>query len=151
MKGHIPAPASSRTWQLQTHGSGFSVKNTKKGLCNLLVRLKKTTKTRHMSGVSLNGGPKRPLHEAMKVKSGLPWRPQDVEIPELYSTYWGELLTASGTSPGERSVLQSTNLNGVGNLKSTLTSDMRCRVCSLPSLVWSFFNLILYHCDVLEW
>ena len=25
--GHVPAPASSRTWQLQPCGSGFRVKN----------------------------------------------------------------------------------------------------------------------------
>ena len=34
--------------------------------------------TRQMSGVSLNGDLERPLCEAMKVKSRLPWRPQNV-------------------------------------------------------------------------
>lgn len=31
-----------------------------------------------MSGVSLHGGLERPLCEAVKVKPGLPWGPQDV-------------------------------------------------------------------------
>jgi hypothetical protein len=35
-----------------------------------------------------------------------------------------ELLARSGISPRERSVLQSSRLKGVGNLKSTLTSDI---------------------------
>ena len=33
---------------------------------------------RHVSGVSPNGGPERSLCEAIKLKPGLPWRPQDV-------------------------------------------------------------------------
>jgi hypothetical protein len=35
----------------------------------------------------------------------------------------GELLTGSGTSPRERSMLQSTELKGIGDLKSVLTLD----------------------------
>ena len=31
-----------------------------------------------MSGISLNGGLERPLCEAVKLKPGLPWRPQNV-------------------------------------------------------------------------
>ena len=31
-----------------------------------------------MPEVSLNGGLERPLHEAVKLKPGLPWKPQDV-------------------------------------------------------------------------
>ena len=31
-----------------------------------------------MAGVSLHGDQERPLHEAVKVKPGLPWRPQDI-------------------------------------------------------------------------
>ena len=31
-----------------------------------------------MSGVSLNGGLKKPLHDAVRLKLVLPWRPQDV-------------------------------------------------------------------------
>lgn len=33
---------------------------------------------RHVSRVSLSGGPERPLHEVVTVKPGLRWRPQDV-------------------------------------------------------------------------
>jgi hypothetical protein len=31
-----------------------------------------------VSEVSLHGGPEGPLFETVKVKPGLPWRPQDV-------------------------------------------------------------------------
>ena len=46
----VPASASSRTWQLQSHGSGFRVKE----------QLGKVTEARHASGVSLNGSLERP-------------------------------------------------------------------------------------------
>lgn len=31
-----------------------------------------------MSSMSLLGGPKRPFHEAVKVKPGFHWRPEDI-------------------------------------------------------------------------
>ena len=34
-------------------------------------------KGRHVSEVSLNGGLERPLHEAVKLTPGLPWRSQN--------------------------------------------------------------------------
>ena len=33
---------------------------------------------RCVAGVSLHGGPERPLHKAVRSKSILPWRPQDI-------------------------------------------------------------------------
>lgn len=42
--------------------------------------LRTATETRHVSRVSLNGGlVERPLHEAVNLKPGLPWRTQDVK------------------------------------------------------------------------
>jgi hypothetical protein len=40
--------------------------------------LRKASEARDMAGVSLRGGPERPLCEAVKLKPGLPWRSQDV-------------------------------------------------------------------------
>ena len=61
-----------------------------------------------MSWVPLNGGlVERSLCEAVKLKPELPW-----------DSCPGKLLTGSGTSPGERNVLQSTKLKGVRDLKS---------------------------------
>ena len=40
--------------------------------------LRKASEARHMSGVACHGGPERPLCEAVKMKPGLPWRPQDI-------------------------------------------------------------------------
>ena len=68
----MSASASSRTWQLQSCGPEFRVKERRKELCN------KATEARHVPGVSLNGGLERPLHEAVKLKPGLPWRPQHI-------------------------------------------------------------------------
>ena len=42
-------------------------------------------------------------------------------MPESWDTCHGKLLTGSGTSSIERSVLQSTNLKGVGDLKTIVT------------------------------
>lgn len=48
-----------------------------------------------------------------------------LEMPESWETCRGELLTGRGTSPRERSALQSTKLRGVGDLKNALTADVR--------------------------
>jgi hypothetical protein len=53
--------------------------------------------------------------EAVKVKPGCLGDPKMLEMPELWAACQGELLTGSGYSP--RSVLQSTKLKGVGDLK----------------------------------
>lgn len=59
--------------------SGFRFKDTRvKGLWSPLTPLKKASEARNVTGKSLHGGQERPLHEAMKVKPGLYWRPQDV-------------------------------------------------------------------------
>ena len=93
--GHVSALASSRTGQLRSHGSDFRIKDRRKELWN------KAVEARCVSGMSLNGGlAERPFHGAVKVKPGLPWRPQGVR-----DTCRGQLLTGSGTDPRERSVL----------------------------------------------
>ena len=48
-----------------------------------------------------------------------------LEMPELWYTCQGKLLTGNGTSLRERSLIQSTKVKGVGDLKSTLTLDMK--------------------------
>ena len=58
------------------HSSGSGLKDRRNELQNLC--LKDIAKTRHVSGVSLNGGlVERPLSEAVKLKLGWPWRIQD--------------------------------------------------------------------------
>lgn len=56
-----------------------------------------------MAGESLPGGPERPFCKAIEVKPGL----QMFEMPEP-----SELQTGNEISPGERSVLASTKLEG---------------------------------------
>ena len=91
-----------------------------------------------MAGVSQPGGLERPLYETVKVKPGLPWRLQDVGDARVMG---GELLTGSGTSPRERSVLYPTKMSRVGDLKSALTSDMEMQFGVFPS-IW--FGVLLW-------
>lgn len=72
-------------------------------------------------GASLRGGLEKPLHEAVKEKPGLPSRLRDVGNSEAMGHPLKTAANRGGTSPKERSVLQSTKLKGVGDLKSTLT------------------------------
>ena len=48
-EGCIPAPVSSRTWQLQLHGSGFRVKDIRKGLWDPPCRPRKAAEARYVS------------------------------------------------------------------------------------------------------
>ena len=41
------------------------------------LQLRKAAEARYVAAVSLPGGQKRPLCEAVKLKYALPWRPQD--------------------------------------------------------------------------
>ena len=72
----------------------------------------------HVSAISLQGDQEKPLNEGMKVKLGLTWRPQDVGSTRAVGNLLRRAITGSGTSPRKRSVLQSTKLKGVGDLKS---------------------------------
>jgi hypothetical protein len=85
-RGHVPVPASSRTWQLRSHGSGFKVKIRRKGLWNLPPQLKKTIAARHVARVSLQGSLENLLCEVVKVKPGLCWRPKILEMLEPWDS-----------------------------------------------------------------
>jgi hypothetical protein len=63
-----------------------------------------------------------------------------LEIPELWDTCQGKLLTGNGTSPRARSVLQSTKMKGVGVLKNALTSDMEIKSGVCPAGFSSCFG-----------
>lgn len=87
-----------------------------------------------MSGVSLHGGLERPLCKAMKVKPGLPWRPQNVGDDRAVG-YFQRRDPNRGISPWERGVLQPTKLKGAGGLKSTFDirhGDKEFGVCPAP-------------------
>ena len=72
-----------------------------------------------------------------------------LEMPESWDTCQGELLTGSGTSPRERSVLQSTKeVKGVGDLKSALTSDMEMQSLEFAQLVFGL-ALVQYFLSML--
>jgi hypothetical protein len=60
-EGHVSAPASSRTWQLQPCSSGFRIKDRRKRLWNFHPWLRKATGSRNTSEASLNGGPDKSL------------------------------------------------------------------------------------------
>jgi hypothetical protein len=65
--------------------------------------------------------------------------PEILEMPDLCDTCWGELLTGSGTSPREGSVLQSitsTKLKGVRDVKSPVTSEVEMQSLESAQLVF---------------
>lgn len=49
------------------------------GLLNLPPQLMRDTEDRHVSVLSQNEDIERPLHEAVMLRPGLPWRTQDFE------------------------------------------------------------------------
>lgn len=58
-----------------------------------------------------------------------------LEIPESWDACQEELLTGSGTNLRERNVLQTTKLKIVGDLKSTLTTDVEMQRVEFAQLV----------------
>lgn len=58
------------------------------------------------------------------------------EMPDLENTSQEELQTACEISPRNRSVLQSTNLNGIGDMKITLTPDMEIQSMEFVLLIF---------------
>lgn len=71
--------------------------------------VRKTADVGNEAGVSLNRGLKRPLCEAVKLRSEMPWMSNILEMAELWDTCRGKLQTRSGVIQRGRSVLQSTN------------------------------------------
>jgi hypothetical protein len=57
-------------------------------------------------------------------------------MSEPWDTCQGKLLRGSGTSQRKRSVLQSTKLKGVGDLKSIWTSDMEMQSLEFAQLIF---------------
>lgn len=135
------APANNRTWQLWPCGSGYRVKDTRKGLWNLLLWLGKGKKARHVSGVSLHGGLERPLCNAMKVKPGLPWRPQNVGDDRAVGYFQGEILTME--SAHEKEVYCSQQRRKELEVwRALLTSDMEIQSLEFAQLL---FGLVFLH------
>ena len=71
-----------------------------------------------------------------------------LETTEPWDSCQGKLLTDTGTSPRERSVLQSTKLKGVGDLKSILTPDLEMQSVKFAQLVFGL-ALVQYFLTVL--
>ena len=71
-----------------------------------------------------------------------------LEIPELWDTCQQELITERRTSPRERSMLQSTKLKGVRDLKGVLISDVEIQCLEFAPLVfglaWYFLTMFLF-------
>ena len=92
-------------------------------------------------------GPGEAIMEAVKVKCF--GNAKLLEMPESWDTSQGSLITRCGTRPRERSVLQSTNLKGVRELKSVLMSDVEVQSLKFTLLVFSlalveyFFSIFL--------
>ena len=90
-----------------------------------------------MSEVFLNGGLERLLREAVKVKSGLPWRPQDVDNARAMQHLVRKVANREWNQPKRKTCT-------VGNKAErswTLTSDMEMQslefVPCFSALLWS--------------
>lgn len=62
--------------------------------------------------------------------------PKMLKMPDIEDTCQEELQTGCEISPRNRSVLQSTNVNGVGDLKITLTSDVEMQSMEFVLLIF---------------
>ena len=77
MRGSCSSLKNNPTWHLWPCEPVFRVKDRRKGLWILPLQVKEVMETRYTSGMSLHGGLYGPLSEAVKVKPGLGWKPQD--------------------------------------------------------------------------
>ena len=71
--------------------------------------------------------------------------PKWLQMPQLWDTCQGELLTGSRTNIRERSILQSTKLKGVGYLKDILTIDMEMQNLEVCSTGQFCFGTVFSH------
>lgn len=83
------------------------------------------------------GGPERPLLEAVRVNLNCVGDLKMLEMSELWDTNQGELLIGYGTSPREISVLQSTMLKEVGDMKNFLISKTEVQNLEFSLMVYS--------------
>ena len=70
--------------------------------------------------------------EQKAVKLKLPWRSQNVRDDRVMEY----LLRKDANNPGERSLLQSTAMKGVGELNSVLTLDMKMQHLEFAQLAF---------------
>jgi hypothetical protein len=84
----------------------IGTKDTRRGLWTLPLQLRKATEARHVLGVSLHGGPERPLCGAVKMKPELLWRPREVgDARAMGELCQRELQTGFATSPRGRNLV----------------------------------------------
>lgn len=95
----------------------FQGKDTIRKLWNLPVQLRNVAEAGHMSGNALYGGLEETLYKALKVIHVLLQRPQDVGEARAVDYLPRKAAECLGTRARERSVLQLTQLKGVGDRK----------------------------------
>ena len=147
---HCERPRKGQWWR--GHAKKLRLNTTKKVYERLLVKVQPSCsrKSQRIWDASTMGWLPRTV-AAVEWNQSEPRVPQRTELeewpksfggarrhwnkkPEPWDTFWGKLITGSGTSPRERIVLQSTKLKGVGH------QTWRCRAWSFPSC---FFGLVL--------
>jgi hypothetical protein len=69
--------------------------------------------------------------------------PNTLEMPELWDTCWGKLITRSRINPSKRRVLQSTKLKMLGIWRELWHQIRQCRVEEFAWLVFSI-SLVQY-------
>lgn len=81
-------------------------------------RTKEVAGVRYASVVPLPWDLERELRETVRMKLGFPQRPEMLKIKQLWDTYWKKTTKGSRSGPRDRSILQSTKLKGIEDLKS---------------------------------
>jgi hypothetical protein len=75
----------------------------------------------------------------------------NIIIPRAILNSQGQLLTGRNrTSPGERNLLQSTKMKGVGDLKTALRSGLEMQSLEFAQLAFGF-ALVQYFLNVTFW
>ena len=109
----------------------------RKGLWNRPPRPRKAAESRCIPRVYLGGGLERPVCEVVKMKPGWPWRPQDVGNARAMGYLPRKVANREWNEP-QRSMLHSTKMKGVGDLKRVLTSDVEMQSLEFAQLGFGF-------------
>jgi hypothetical protein len=76
-RGPSASPSKQKTVPASGVFLAFRVKDTRKGLWDLPLQLRKAAEARCESDMSRYGGPEGPMHKAVKVKPGFTWSLED--------------------------------------------------------------------------
>ena len=93
-----------------------------------------------MSGMSLNRDLERALCEAVKAKHGSSWRPQDVEGVRAMGYLLRKAVNRGWNQHKRKKCIAINKAEKVGDLKTTLPSDMEIKSLEISQLILVLFG-----------